>query len=295
MRQWIVGSSLATSLLFASGCNQINQLTASTLAVSVVTASPDLAAAVNNIEPGFAASLPLSDPAMVAQVDAWTEIMDRNSQAPVSNAAVAMDWPGGHVSFCPAGTAGTYFVDSLTTTACSSAGLAYAGGQIYTTTVSLSGSTYTMKVTAPAPVGENNVSFSPILVDTNIDSLPLSFPSAAANTALNVDWSNAAEAKGKNTFVTLARIDYNSPSNTWSVHSPAVVFNNMPAPPSDFISLVTSSPAANVTIPADRFVSQALYFLIVTTAALSTDTSDNLAIGAGALAGSGTAWVFWVP
>ena len=59
------------------------------------------------------------------------------------------------------------------------------------------------------------------------------------------------------------------------------------------IDLILNEPDTSVTIEGSVFDTDGLYFLILTSTKLSTDT-DGLSLGSGALSGVGTAFVFWV-
>jgi hypothetical protein len=83
-------------------------------------------------------------------------------------------------------------------------------------------------------------------------------------------------------------------AENWEADTNNPIFDNFPHEAEEMISLVLDEPANTATIPGSTFNEQGMYLLVLTSTELSTDTSTNLSLGSGALAGSGTAWVFWV-
>jgi hypothetical protein len=310
MRSLVVVASVAWLSVGAGGCNQ---LTATTVAVSVLTSTPNLAQA-ENMDEGLANYLPLANLGLNQAVFDYVVVADKasatsTSLTPDTNAVVSISWDNTSVPLCSqANTPGAYAVSSMVSggsSSCDTASFVYQNGATYSTNIQKASSNYTLQVTAPAPVSATYVNFTPTstggpLGTTSTVTLQMYSRTALASSGLTVDWHLATSAAGKNTFVTLARVLCTNLSNplasqSWTVESNPVVYNNSPTQPADLIQLVLGpTPPTQVTIPGSAFNTTGLYLLILTTADLSTNVSDNLAIGSAALAGAGTAWVFWV-
>ena len=302
--------TLVSWTFLAVGCDQ---LTATTQAVSVLTASPDLATA-----DGFDAQLTslglidldtLSANSAVGIAVGVAEKQSATSTAAptaVEGALVHIAWSAGNVALCSGGdlAAGTYSASNVpqpSLPSCSSAALAYLADDTYTTTIETSSSQHTIRVVAPPPIAAGDGVFTPALGTSPISGLSLKSHELSA--ALSVDWGGAPEAGDRHAFVTIARINFAgdtadamsvATAANWTADAQNPVYNSAPTEPSQMIALVINPPETSADIPADVFSQAGLYFLIVTTAELSTDVSSNLAIGSGGSAGKGTAFVFFV-
>lgn len=311
MHRLSLAIALATWTVLAIGCDQ---LTATTQAVSVLTASPDFASA-----DGFDAQL--AD-LLGTQIEALTAngavaiavgVAEKDSATstsaptPVEGALVRVSWSAGNVALCSGGTlaAGTYAASNVpqpSLPSCSSAALMYVADDTYTTTIETSSAQHTIRVIAPPAIAAGDVEFTPPLGSTS-PVAGLALKSHAVNTALDVDWGGAPEAGDRHAFVTVVRINFAgdvgdamsvADAANWTSDTQNPVYNSAPTEPAQMIDLVINPPATSEAIPASVFSETGLYFLVVTTAELSTDVSSNLAIGSGGLAGKGTAFVFFV-
>ena len=120
---------------------------------------------------------------------------------------------------------------------------------------------------------------------------------------LKVDWSADPEASKRHAFAVVARINFVGntadvsaalEAASWQADPANPVFNNTPTTPADMINLIIHDPVTNVTIPGSDLNVTGLYFLVLTTTEISQDVSSNMALGSGALAGAGVAFVFFV-
>jgi len=301
--------ALVSIALLPAACDQ---LTATTQAVSVLTASPDLSSS-DGFDTNLSSLVDLEALGTSGIVGVAVGVAEKDSATstkaatPVDGALVHIAWDQSSVPLCSGGSlqSGTYAVSNLpqpSMPSCSSASLAYVAGATYTTTIETSSAEHTIRVEAPQPIAVGDVEFTPQL-DTTSPIAGLSLKGHAKNTALTVDWSGSPSAGDQNAFVTIARVNFTGDvadaasvltGSNWEADSQNPVYNTAPTEPSQMISLVVNPPETSVVVPAGIFSETGLYFLVVTTANLSTDVSSNLAIGSGGLAGKGTAFAFFV-
>ncbi len=301
---------LTTLALTTAGCDK---LTSTTSAVSIITDTPAIEQstgwndALSSILPPE--SIPMATVAMVgvAQRDSITSTA---TPKPVTGATVSLSYADAAgtsqtVSLCEGAqsAAGTYETSSLAGTPCASA-LGYVAGSTYKTTIETAKDTYTLSVKAPNPLAASAVSFTPALADANVPAQLSPMYEHGLNDALTVSWTLPAADQGKNVFLTVARINFNSaadmsrvqdatnPSN-WTVESKFPVWTNVPQTPNDMMDVVTGTPQTSAEIPATAFSQQGLYLLVVTVAELS-DQTTGLSIASGALAGAPTGFIFVV-
>lgn len=280
-----------------SGCDQ---LTATVQAVSVVTSLPSLAEA-HGMDPTLLAAMPASSmppefTTVLVGVGERASITSTEPPQPVGEAQVSISFGASPVNLCGvAGTEGTFQASSIPSDECGNPALVYAAGEEYKTSIETSTDTYELSVTAPTPVNPDSVEFTPALGS-------LEGPQAALfdlahhpkNTALNVDWSGDTEASKRNTLVTVVRINYDTTDDSWELDPENPIFDNTPKEAAAMIDLITQTPPTSVSLQASLFGTEGLYMVVVTSTELSTSTSSNLSLGSGALAGRGTAFVFYV-
>jgi len=304
---------LVALALASGGCDQ---LTATTQAVSVLTASPDLASA-DGFDSNLTGLVDLNALPTSGIVGVAVGVAEKDSATstkaptPIDGALVHVSWDTDtgtqEAALCGASASqpGTYAAANIEVPdfgGCADANLAYLPGTTYTTTIETSSAEHTIKVVAPPAIIPGDVAFTPAL-DTTSPIAGLALKGHALNEPLTVDWSGSPDAGDRHAFVTVVRINFTGDSadpqsvltdTNWSADSSNPVFNSAPTDPSQMIDLVINPPETSVDIPATAFSQTGLYFLVVTTAELSTDVSSNLAIGSGGLAGKGTAFVFFV-
>ncbi len=257
---------------------------------------------------GLATVLPLAalevraGAAVLVAVGERESVTSTAAPAPVGGATVQIGWRDGRISLCEltgAGAEGTYQASNVPGHDCNRP-LEYLEGQDYLTDVETGTDLYTLSVTAPAPIDAARVELSPQLgVPSNVFGATL--PSHPSNTALTVDWSADTGASERHAFVTVARVRYTGgtgatdalePGN-WQA-DPQPVWDDFPRTASEMIALVENDPTSSATVDASAFDQAGVYILVLTTTELSTEVSTNLFLGSSALAGAGTAFVFWV-
>ncbi len=288
-----------------SGCDK---LLAKTDAVSIVTRTPSLDDALGMDE--FFDVLPSE-----ARQDVTTVLVgvgERESTTstevtPLAGAAVKVEFNGTRVSLCaaPEGEGdGTYQANSIPNEeTCGDEALTYIEDAEYTTTIETSSDVFTMKVTAPPPVVQSLVAFSPDIYAGDATLLPNGGELYTHDgSALTVDWHEDTAAADRNTFVVVARVRFTNAmgnddvfdAGNWAFDKDQdTVFDTFPREASAMIDLITKEPETSVTIPSSAFDSAGLYALAVIPAELSQET-EGLGVASGALAGQGTVWVFWV-
>src|SRR5262249_7867929 len=72
-------------------------------------------------------------------------------------------------------------------------------------------------------------------------------------------------------------------------------YSNMPTSGPELLKFITEDPSLDVTIPGKHFQAPGCYLVLVATARLNIDTSDNLFVGSGAIAGAANAFIVEVP
>lgn len=73
--------------------------------------------------------------------------------------------------------------------------------------------------------------------------------------------------------------------------TPGQLYSSFPTNPNDILAFINSTPPTQVTIPAATFASAGPYIVLAVSARLSLDTTTNLFLGSGALAGAANAFV----
>lgn len=311
------------------GLAACDQLTAGVQAVSVLTQTPDVADSLpaelkqlttfnqQDFEPVAGVVVGIGEVANV------TEAATGNAEPqPITGAEAYVRWTAEgseEVALCEAAAEGesqgiegaseaqglylasSYAPETNDTTPCTATELAYASGTTYTTEVETATDVYTMEVEAPAPVAADKLTFAPELSGPeSIGGVDLQTHTGGA---LTLDWSDDPEASKRNVFVTVLRAQFSGDPNTagsalddanWTVDEDNPVFDNTPREPQALVDLVLEQPETSVEIEASTFSEPGLYAVVLTPVELSTQTSTNLAIGSGALAGQGTVFTFFV-
>ena len=301
---WVVpAASLALSLC---GCEALfDALTSNTQAVSVLTRTPDLANAEGLEQSELRDALPLAQleadaTGVVVAIAHREDPLSLEAPQPIEDADVSVSWDSNTVELCAGPEAGTYLVSSLPGAPCSDDALTYAPGVTYTTVMVVDGEETATEIEAPTPLAAADVSFNPTLEDAS-DHFGAVLPAHGLDTALTVDWSTTPGAGSNPVFVTLFRMQYTGgagaadalDSGNWSA-DPRPVYDSMSRDPAELISLVLLNEApTDAEIPASAFDTAGVYVLVVTSTALNTG-GDGLALGSGAMAGVGTAFMFWV-
>lgn len=307
--RWSASHSLAVitalAVFSSSGCDKLR---ATTLAVSVVTRTPELADAQGwdaDLAGVLATDdLPLAVTAGLVAVMERESVTSTTAPKPIAGATVRIGWSNKSVTLCAVDdpdAAGTYQASSLPAPApCSNPTFTYEVGAEYETTIVTADDTHTLTITAPDRVDPTKVDFTP--TPTNAPAPLESVRQHSLGEALTVAWDRDAEAADKNTFLTVLRIDYNGANNdpssllngdNWQPE-PTPVYDTMPREAGEIIDLITQQPETSHEIPATVFDRKGLYILVVTATGLSSDTSSSLSIGSGAMAGIGTAFLFFV-
>lgn len=302
------------AMFFCGGCDVLlDALTSTTQGVSVLTRTPDLANTAG-LDPNLstllftgaqspAGNLNLGATGIVVAAAERDDPLSTATPTPLADLSVALNWGSNSVNLCAAvGEAGTYTATNVDTNGsdpCVDPNLVYTQGKTYTTEITLTDFIASVSVEAPAAIGAGNVTFSPALAAAT-DHFGATLKSHSPNTALTVDWS-ADPAAGKPAFMVVIRIRYSGGAGgasgaleaaNWTV-DPDPIFDNLPRRPEALIDIVFGSSPTSADIPGGTFDQTGLYFLILTSTALGTNT-NHLAIGSGAMAGYGTAFVFWV-
>jgi hypothetical protein len=217
---------------------------------------------------------------------------------PIPGALVQLEWDSSAIDVCeinPQDPDGTYGASSIPSADCGDDTLAYAEGSEYTTTFETGSDLYSITVTAPPAIDAGNVAFSPAMTSAGVYGITGLKQHDGGD--LLVDWSADPSANDRHAFLTLVRINFSGTDpladNAWTPDANNPVYDNAPREPGAMIDLVLNEPVTHVTIPASAFSEEGIYLLILTPAELSTSVSSNLALGSGALAGAGTAWMFW--
>ncbi len=292
----------AALALTTAGCDK---LTATTFAAAMITRTPDLATA-QGMDSGLATALgttTIPDVTVgLVGVGERDSITSTSAPKPVTGATVTMtfDTPAQTVSLCETGADGSYQTTSETGAPCAST-ISYVVDSTYQTKIETSKDTYTLSVKAPDHLDASYVDFVPALAAYNVG--PLSLLEHQATDTLAVSWPNAPGAAGKNVFVTVFRINFAgdftqyssvTTASNWTVDSGNPVYTNAPETATAMLDMLTGTPATSVTIPTSAFSAKGLYMVMVTLTELGTNTSDNLSIGSGSVAGWGTGFVFIV-
>jgi hypothetical protein len=296
---------LAALSMLAAGCDQ---LTATVSAASVLTRTPDLANAENMQSSGLAPYLPLGALEVREGVGVLVAVGERETATstaapvPLSGATVQVGWDTDRITLCEltdVGAEGTYQATNVAGQECNRP-LVYDIGSYYRTEIETGSALYTMSVEAPAPLEANLVEFTPQLSVAS-DYFGATLPRHAAGTPLTVDWSADTAVEDRHAFVTILRIRYVGGTGatdaldaaSWQA-DPQPVWDNFPRAAGDMIDLVASEPDTYATVPQATFDQDGVYILVVTITEISSDVSTNLFLGSSALAGAGTAFVFWV-
>ncbi|OGQ90645.1 MAG: hypothetical protein A2289_06130 [Deltaproteobacteria bacterium RIFOXYA12_FULL_58_15] len=285
------------------GCDQ---LTATVSAGSLLTQTPDLANA-EAMPAGLAQALPLGDLQLKAGVSVLVAAGERTSSTstaapePIVDAQVILAWTDKQISVCTVATAGaegTYQSSNIANPSdCGNPLLEYVEEETYITRIETGSDLYSLSVTAPVPIAAPFVVLSPLTAAA--DHFGASLPSHPRTTALSVDWGADPDLGERHAFVTLGRIRYIGGAgdallaSSWQA-DPEPVWDNFPRTASEMIEVVGSDPTTDATIEASSFDVTGAYILVITTTEISDVVSTNLFLGSNALAGAGTAFIFWV-
>jgi hypothetical protein len=142
------------------------------------------------------------------------------------------------------------------------------------------GEEYDINSILAAPrLDRDTIEFSPLLGAT---TLPGFDGSVAAGQALIVEFPPPPANDQYRPFVTVF--------GQKSDGTVGQVYSSLPAQASDYLQFINSTPPKQVTIPGSALASGP-YVVLAVSARLSLDTSTNLFIGSGALAGAASAFV----
>jgi hypothetical protein len=281
-----------------------DRLAATVSAASVLTRTPDLANA-EHMPAELYQVLSLGNLAIKPGTAAVVTVGERESPTstvtptPISGAAVLVGWVDQRVGLCEmdaAGGEGTYGTASFDGHECQRQ-LEYVEEETYLTEVETGTDLYTMAVTAPPAIAASSVQFTPALPAPS-DRFGVTLP-VHPGVALTLDWSGDPTVSDRRVFVTMGRVRYVDDgagalsSGSWQTDT-QLVWDNFPRTGGDMIALIAGEPATSATIDASAFDQTGLYVLVVTATELSNNVSTNLFLGSSALAGAGTAFVFWV-
>jgi hypothetical protein len=292
----------------AAGCGK---LTATTQAVSMVTHMPALKEAQGwdaKLDAAMPANASLFNITVAAVGGTSRDGITSTTVTPLTGADASVVFTGSkgsttvHLCEVPSstsGTGGTYRAvsvpDSLN---CGTTTLEYVNNVNYTTNIETGSDLFTLHVAAPEPINPALVDFTKPLTAASLTVLTLKHH--ALGEGLGVDWSRDTTASDKRTIASLFRVNYTGTSTgmltqtNWQLDPKNPIFDNAPRKAGDMIDFVTKSPSTSLTIDGAYFGQKGLYILVLTATNLNTTTSDNLSLGSGALAGSGTAFAFYV-
>lgn len=152
--------------------------------------------------------------------------------------------------------------------------------------------------TADGCVGEeydiNRILAAPHLARDTLTLTPAlgasSFPdfdgSVAKGTALSIAFPPAPSDDQYRPFITVFGLQGDG--------TPGQVYSSFPQDPNAILGFINTTPPSQITIPAETFANAGPYIVLAVSARLSLDTTTNLFLGSGALAGSANAFVIEV-
>jgi hypothetical protein len=247
-----------------SGCDVVRSLTATTIVSGLVITTP---AVMLSGTGGVHFAIP-AETAATAWVGTRASATSTEDPAPVLGATVSLN--DGSSTFTLAEQGMGAYADSSAT----DMKLSYQEAALYSFSASNTGDggVHTGGVTAPPPLTNASITFSPD--DPSVMGYPTGLVRThAASTQLAVSWD---PKYGAYAYVSLFIAGNSNP-----------VWDNRPRTAADVLRLVAGDAPTTITIPADALSQSGIYAVVLVTMAKGGPTGSNTFAGSPFLAGSG--------
>jgi len=141
------------------------------------------------------------------------------------------------------------------------------------------------RILAAPALDASTIVFEPALQPSSFDGFA---GTLLAGTALKVKFPTPTDDNRYRPVVTVMA------ASADPTQAPGLVFNSVPTGGAELVAYLTTEPPLEIDIPADKLSAAGVYVIMTGSARLNLDTSDNLFIGSGAIAGSMNAFLIEV-